>query len=96
MLHLLLHIIVPGLVAWLFFRKNWVRVSLILVATYLVDLDHLLATPMYDPDRCGIGFHPLHSYWAIGLYVLLLFPNRTRIIALGLLIHMALDYLDCF
>nr|WP_255525137.1 DUF6122 family protein [Rufibacter sp. LB8] len=33
------------MVAWLFFRKNWVRVSLILVATYLVDLDHLLATP---------------------------------------------------
>ncbi|WP_345167376.1 DUF6122 family protein [Nibribacter koreensis] len=96
MLHLLLHIIVPGLVAWLFFRKDWVKVSLIMVATYLVDLDHLLATPMYDPDRCGIGFHPLHSYWAIGVYFLMLFYKPMRIVALGLLIHMALDYIDCF
>lgn len=86
----------PGLVAWLFFRKDWVKVSLIMVATYLVDLDHLLATPMYDPDRCGIGFHPLHSYWAIGVYFLMLFYKPMRIVALGLLIHMALDYIDCF
>ena len=95
MSHLLLHIIVPGLVAWLFFRKTWRKTGFILVATYLVDIDHLLATPIYDPDRCSIGFHPLHTYWAIGGYILLLFFKPTRIIALGLLIHMGLDYLDC-
>lgn len=37
----------------------------------LVDIDHLLADPIYDPMRCSINFHPLHSYLAIGLYVLL-------------------------
>ena len=30
-------------------------------ATMLVDLDHLLATPLYNPDRCSLGFHPLHT-----------------------------------
>ena len=61
----------------------------------LVDLDHLLADPIYDPNRCSIGFHPLHTYPAIAAYVVLLVPRVTRLFALGLIIHMALDALDC-
>jgi len=54
-----------------------------MVATILVDLDHLLATPIFDPERCSIGFHPLHSIVAIILYACALcIPNTTvRIIA---------------
>jgi len=95
LLHLALHGAVPGAVALLFFRPNWKRAWLIMFSTMLVDLDHLLADPIYDPNRCGIGFHPLHTYSAISAYVLLLVPHRTRLIALGLVIHMALDALDC-
>ena len=62
----------------------------------LVDLDHLLADPIYDPDRNSIGFHPLHTYSMIALYVLGLIPPKTRLIALGLVIHMALDAIDGF
>ena len=61
----------------------------------MVDADHLLAEPVYAPDRCSIGFHPLHSYSAIGLYTALLVFPRVRLIALGLVIHMVLDGLDC-
>lgn len=61
----------------------------------LVDLDHLLADPIFDPNRCSIGFHPLHSGIAIGIYVLMLLFTKVRIVGIGLLIHMALDYLDC-
>ncbi|WP_345247338.1 DUF6122 family protein [Nibrella saemangeumensis] len=93
--HIVLHFLTPGLVALLFFRKRWLKVWMIMGATMLVDLDHLLATPIFDPNRCSIGFHPLHSYLAIGVYVLLLFAPKLRIISLGLVIHMALDYLDC-
>ena len=46
-------------------------VFLILIATMVVDLDHLLADPIYDPNRCSIGFHPLHSVPAIAGYVIL-------------------------
>jgi len=67
-----------------------------MIATMIVDLDHLLANPMYDPNRCSIGFHPLHSYLAVVIYVGLLFFPRVRLIAIGLVIHMALDYADCF
>jgi len=63
----------------------------------IVDIDHLLASPIFDPSRCSIGFHPLHSYYAIGFYIIILiFPNfYTRVISLGLLLHMLIDLQDC-
>ena len=94
-LHILLHFAVPAVVARLAFGRRWKRVWLILVLTMAVDLDHLLADPVYDPDRCGIGFHPLHSLPAIAVYLAMAAFSPTRIVALGLLIHMALDGLDC-
>ncbi len=35
-----------------------------MLATMAIDLDHLLADPVFDPDRFCIGFHPLHTVWA--------------------------------
>lgn len=93
--HLLLHAAVPALIAWLFFRQQWRRAWLIMLATMIVDLDHLFADPVYDPDRCSIGVHPLHRWPVIAVYGLLTIPSRTRLIGLGLLIHMGLDFGDC-
>lgn len=42
---------------------------MIMFATMLVDIDHLLAVPIYDPNRCSIAFHPLHTWPAIVIYV---------------------------
>lgn len=95
-LHLILHIAVPLAAALLFYRPAWPRAWLIMVGTMIVDVDHLLATPLYDPDRCSIGFHPLHTWPAILVYALLLLPARSRLIAIGLLIHMGLDQTDCW
>ena len=95
-LHYFLHFVFPSLVAFFFFRKDWIKTYLVFLATMLVDLDHLLATPIFDPCRCSIGFHPLHSYFAIGIYVALLYWPKTRIIAIGLLMHMATDQIDCY
>ena len=94
--HYSLHLLFPGVIAWLLFRSNWKRSWLIMLATMLVDLDHLLANPVFDAGRCSIGFHPLHSYYAIGVYFLLLFPKNTRVVAIGLLLHMFTDYQDCW
>ena len=93
--HLVLHFLVPAIVAATFFRQRFLRVWLVLVATMLVDLDHLLATPVYDPNRCSIGFHPLHTAPAIAGYVALLAVPMLRVAAIGLLLHMALDGADC-
>ncbi|WP_255563278.1 DUF6122 family protein [Mucilaginibacter sp. 21P] len=93
--HYSLHFLAPGLLAFLFFRKEWKKAWLIMIATMLVDTDHLLADPIFDPNRCSIGNHPLHSYYAICVYFVLLFFPRTRIIAVGLLFHMLTDWQDC-
>jgi hypothetical protein len=94
-IHYSFHLIVPGIIAFVFFKSQWQKVWLILLATMLVDVDHLLANPIFAPNRCSIGFHPLHSYIAIGVYILLFFIKKTRIIAIGLLLHMLTDFIDC-
>lgn len=94
-IHIFLHFAVPGLVAWTFFRKDFKKAWLSMVATMLVDADHLLATPLFDPMRCSIGFHPLHSCYIQPLYMAMSIYKPTRLIGLGLLIHMLLDALDC-
>ena len=66
-----------------------------MTATMLVDLDHLLAEPIFSASRCSIGFHPLHSYLAIGTFIVLAFYRKTRILAVGLLLHMLTDFIDC-
>ena len=95
MFHLSLHFLVPALLVVLFFRANWRVAYFVMIATMLVDVDHLLANPMYDPGRCSIGFHPLHQLWLIVLYLGLCFVPKTRWLGLGLCIHMALDAIDC-
>lgn len=111
-MHIALHFLVPLFVGIAFYHERWRKVTLILVATMIVDLDHLLADPIYDPDRCSIGFHPLHTYPAIAAYaamfglplILRKKPEKRdkqpaldiiHIAGLGLLLHMALDGLDC-
>ena len=94
-IHYGLHFIFPALIAFIFFREKWKQAYLIFLVTMLVDLDHFNSTPIFDPNRCSINFHPFHSYWAIGFYTLGLYWKKTRIIAIGLLFHMTTDYLDC-
>ena len=110
--HIALHFIIPLLVALAFYRSRWRSAFLLMVATMIVDVDHLLATPIYDPDRCSIGFHPLHTWLAIFVYAALFLlplvirkdvlstrlqsaPRISHLIGAGLLIHMALDWMDC-
>jgi len=115
--HYSLHLILPGIIAWVFFRKHWKKAYLIMLATMLVDLDHLFACTdlfpvaggfhlvgidhlfnckeIFVPDRCSIGFHPLHSYTALGLYVVLLIFKKSRVVGIGLVMHMLTDFQDC-
>ncbi len=71
MIHIALHFVVPLLVALAFYRGRWRNATLIMISTMLVDADHLLADPIYDPERCSIGFHPMHTAPAILIYVAL-------------------------
>jgi|TARA_B110000503_G_scaffold31884_1_gene51641 hypothetical protein len=97
LVHYGLHFIAPGAISWFFFRQNWRQVWLLLLMTMVIDLDHLLAYPhVFDSNRCSIGFHPLHNYWSMGLYSGLLFWKKTRILAIGLVLHIITDGIDCY
>jgi len=89
------HFLLPLAVALIFFKPNWKYAYLVMIAGMLIDLDHLLATPIFDPDRCSIGFHPLHSSFAMLLYFFLCFPKKSRLVGLGLVIHIIADAADC-
>ncbi|MEY8203637.1 MAG: DUF6122 family protein [Bermanella sp.] len=107
-LHIMLHVLVPAFVAAVFARGRVVGAFVIMMATMLVDLDHLLAVPIYAANRCSIWFHPLHTGLPIIIYGLMmcwpLFSKSTGIVkgsrvigwlGGGLVIHMLLDALDC-
>lgn len=95
-IHYSLHFIFPLLISLIFFNSKWKKVYLIFLLSMLVDLDHLLANPIYQENRCSINFHPLHSYIAIGIYFVGLFFSKTRILAIALLFHMLTDLIDCY
>ena len=94
-IHIVLHFLAPALVARFTYADRWRYAWLIMVSTMLVDLDHLLANPLYDPNRCSIGYHPLHTTPAIMVYVIMLAFPKLRLAAIGLVIHMMLDTVDC-
>jgi hypothetical protein len=94
-LHYGIHFIVPFLIAYLFYQHKFWKISGFLLLGIVIDLDHLLATPIFDAGRCSINYHPLHSYPAIMLYLILFSFKPTRIIGLALLIHILADVVDC-
>lgn len=103
-IHYGLHFLAPLLFAQFFRRERRVKAFWIMLATMLVDLDHLLATPIFNPDRCSVGFHLLHSYFMVGVYALLcVLPYEKlklswwlRPIGIGLFFHMLTDLQDFY
>jgi len=96
LIHYGIHFLVPIAIAFIFFKKDQRKILFILWAGIFIDLDHLLAHPIFDPNRCSINFHPLHTYWAAAIYFVLLFFKKTRIFGLALLLHLVADAMDCW
>ncbi len=100
--HYGLHLLAPALIALCYKKERRLKAYLISLATMEVDLDDLLATPVFDHNRMSIGFHPLHSYLAIAIYAILClipyeklhWPWWLRAIGLGLVMHMITDWQD--
>jgi len=95
-IHYGIHFIVPFLISYLFFKDAFFKVSIILLLGIYIDLDHLIATPIFDSNRCSINFHPLHSYFAISLYLIFVIIKKTRLIGLALCLHIIADLIDCY
>jgi len=95
-IHYGLHFIVPVIISLLFFPKRWKKVYFVFLGAMLIDLDHLIADPIFDPNRCSVGFHPLHSYYAIAAYTTFLLHPKTRVYGIALLWHIVTDQIDCW
>ena len=95
LVHYGIHFLLPLVIALVFFKNDWDKAFIIMLATMLIELDHLLASPIFDANRCSINFHPLHSYIAIGIYIIMSVFKKTRILDIGLCIHMIADWCDC-
>ena len=94
--HYGIHFIVPVAIGVFFFKEHRLRTIIVLLAAIIIDIDHLWANPIFDPERCSIGFHFLHSYWAIAMYFGLVFFKKTQIFGIALLIHILADITDCY
>lgn len=95
MIHVFISFAVPFAVAITLYRRRWLWPFVIMLLGMAIDLDHLLADPIYDPTRCSIGFHPLHTIFPILGYIMLLGFKKTRLLGMGLCIHIVLDLIDC-
>jgi len=93
--HYGIHFGLPLLIALFFFKANWKMAYLVMLCGLLIDLDHVLANPVFDSNRCSINFHPLHSYYAIAIYLGLAIFKKTRILGIGLIVHIIADTVDC-
>lgn len=95
MLHLVLHVLVPALVTLIFYPRHSWAAFIRLMAGMVIDVDHIMADPFYDSERCSINYHLLHTPIPIIIYGALYFVPRLRILSVGLIIHIILDYLNC-
>lgn len=102
--HYGLHFLAPIALAFLFKKGQRMKAFLIMLATMAVDLDHLLADPIFDPNRNSLGFHMLHRYIPIAVYVIMCvipyeklhLPWWLRAIGIGLTFHMITDWQDYY
>ncbi len=67
----------------------------LLIGSNLIDIDHLFSHPIYHPRRNPFTTHTLHKSWLVlgAVSCALLFIRPLMFIAIGLLLHFALDYL---
>jgi hypothetical protein len=87
---------VPRFFAKIFFKENGKEAFVIMLLTRLMDLEHLLASPIFDANRCSMGYHPLHTVYASIFYLARLFSpsGKLKAVSIGRLWHLSTDYID--
>jgi hypothetical protein len=101
LIHIASNLIIVGII-YLFSKYiikkdfNWKFASVLLISSNFIDVDHFLATPIFDAARCSINFHPLHSWYMFPIYLIGLFIKKYSFLFIGIFMHLLLDYVDCF
>lgn len=97
LLHYSNHFIIPFVVLWLFYnKKRAIRLYPYALISMCIDLDHLWANPIFDPNRCSVGFHSFHQWWIIiPVWIILLRTQNMHVLGWALLWHLCTDWIDC-
>lgn len=69
--------------------------AILMISSNLIDIDHLLATPIFDASRCSINFHLLHSWYMFPIYFVGLYFKKFTFLFIGIFMHLILDFVDC-
>jgi len=93
--HLGVNYIVYLMLGYIGIQTTSLDIVLVLAAN-LIDLDHLLARPIFDPDRDSFKSHLLHKNWKpiLLLCIFMLFYRPLVFLSIGIMIHYLLDILD--
>ncbi|HLP79326.1 MAG TPA: DUF6122 family protein [Acidobacteriota bacterium] len=71
------------------------QVLVFLLLSNIIDVDHLLAKPIYDKNRNSIGFHFLHKPQIFVIYIAGCFlPGVYKFFFIGVLLHLLLDWVE--
>ena len=90
--HIPFHFILP----YIIFRFRGDRIEFVLLEVANgIDLDHLFAEVVFDPMRCSLTTHLLHSWEAAVFYLILCFVARVRALGYGALLHLLVDAPNC-
>lgn len=95
-IHLIANVAIYFTIVYFNRDTNRKFILLSVLSSHLIDLDHLLASPIYDASRCSINFHPLHSWYLFPLYIIGSIYGKYRYFFWSVLVHFVLDLLDCY
>ncbi|HAE43005.1 MAG TPA: hypothetical protein DCG34_08840 [Clostridiales bacterium] len=90
---ILVHIGLSLLVA--FFLGLSQRDMYYFVGANIIDIDHLLSDPVYDPTRNSFESHIIHHNWLpVSFVSVLLTLTKYKWFGLGILFHFFLDWIS--
>jgi hypothetical protein len=94
-IHLLFNILIFFIIDKIGFNLNSAD-FIFMLASNLIDLDHLRSKPIFKPGRNSFKTHLLHKQWKLVtvLSFIILFIRPISFLGLGILLHFLLDILD--
>ena len=78
-IHMIMHFAVPAALARAVGKDGWRTRCWQALSAMIIDIDHLLADPILDPNRCSVGFHPPHRVGSNSLCGAHTYPSDTLV-----------------
>ena len=95
LIHIISGVILSFIINYFDKKRNFKEILILIISSNFIDLDHLLANPIYDQYRCSINFHPLHNLYMLPLYIIGIFWKKYSYFFIGIMLHLMLDWADC-